>query len=224
MNPYATSTQNETPPRDPNKTPLVYLYSDEDEPMADATADTSTANAADTSTAIVGGIGAVQNDTYKFVQCVAKAVEEFHKNVVANDESRRIKKATMPRTLASVSERIAATIAAERPVTTPVLRGVVRTEAEKTNAALMRQVQSLQAKMDSMESKSKGKAKKDKARKDFQSRSGRAAGRGPSNNQGRGKAPGRGNAGTASSLESNEPRSKNKQPGNGRASKNKKRS
>ena len=112
MNPYATSIQNETPPRAPNETPLIYLYPEEDEPMADATADTSTA--------IVGGVGAVQNDMYKFVQCVAKAVEEFHKNVVANDESQRIKKATMPRTLASVSERIAATIAAERPVTTPV--------------------------------------------------------------------------------------------------------
>ena len=123
-----------------------------------------------------------------------------------------------------MSEHIAATIAAERPVTTPVLRGVVRTEAKKTNATLVRQVQSLQAKMDSLETKSKIKANKSKARKDFQSPSRRAAGRGPSNNQGRGKAPGRGNAATASSRGSNANRSKDKQPGNGRASKNNKRS
>jgi hypothetical protein len=209
---------NERPAHASDGTPIIYLGGadeDQDEAMTDAPAGDAD---------LVGGVAVVQADLLKFVQVTAQAVAEFHKNVVANEESRRIKKATVPSTLSSVSERIAATIAAERPVTAPVLRGVVRTEAEKTNAILQRQVKSLQAKFDAMESKSKTKATKTKARTDFQSRSGRAAGRGSSNNQGRGGAPGRGNAATNSSRANNASRSNGKPNGKGRASKNNKRS
>ena len=56
---------------------------------------------------MVGGVAIVQADMLKFVQVIAQAVAEFHKNFVANEESRRIKKATVPSTLSSMSERIA---------------------------------------------------------------------------------------------------------------------
>jgi hypothetical protein len=172
---------------------------------------------------IVGGRAAFLADMAKLIQAAGEAREVFLTKVQKNDEARRIKKAAAQAQLTSAAERIAATVAAERPATAPVLRGVVRNETERANQQLRRQVQSLQATVSNLTLK-QGRGHARRPAQDFQGRSGKAAGRGPSNNQGRGGVAGRGNATTAASRKSNQRPSASSAAGKGRASNNRRRS
>ena len=230
LNPYATpATTNGRPTHALDGTPILYLDNaavagaqraagqDDDATMADVHPQPAQP------APIVGGRVAFLADMVQLIQVAGDAREVFLTKVQKNEEARRIKKAAAQAQLTSAAERIAATVAAERPATTPVLRGVVRTETERANQQLRRQVQSLQATVSNLTLK-QGRGNARRPAQDFQGRSGRAAGRGPSKNQGRGGVVGRGNATTAASRKSNQRPSSSSAAGNGRASNNRRRS
>jgi len=227
LNPYATPTMtNGRPTHALDGTPILYLDSnaavagaqraagqDDDAMMADVQAQPAQP------APIVGGQAAFLADMAKLIQVAWEAREVFLTKVQKNEEARRIKKAAVQAQLTSAAERIAATIAAERPATAPVLCGVVRSETERANQQLCRQVQSLQATVSNLTLK-QGRGNARRPAQDFQARSGRTAGRGPSNNQHWGGAVGRGNATTAASRRSNQRPSSSSAAGNRRASNN----
>ena len=150
---------------------------------------------------------------------MARGVEVFKSTVKENDEAKRIKSATSPVQLETAADRIAATVAAEgRSATRPVLRGVVRSEADRANESLRRQVQSLQAAVTKMKQQ---KEQRSNRPQNFQGRGGQAAGCGSSHKQSRGGRGGRGNATTAAARGGNQNRSNGKRAGNGQSSNSK---
>ena len=129
--------------------------------------------------------------------------------------AKRIKKATKPAEMMTTADRIAATIAAERPVEAPVLRGLVREEGDRGLATLRRELQSIKAQL----------ANKTKPSKNSKTRgNGKAAGkRAPSERRPQLKGQ-RGNDTAAASKKNAKRPSNTKSVGNKRAQPTKKRS
>ena len=76
------------------------------------------------------------------------STEIFDKQVRLQEESKRVKKATLKPQLSSAAERIAAIVNAERPVAPATLRGLVREEATSNTSQMERELQSLKAQME----------------------------------------------------------------------------
>ena len=219
LNPYLANANN-VRFADDGVTPLIYMVPPvADDPSNDTFMSDAAVAPATPRQYPIGARAALYNDTHKFVQMMARGVEVFKSTVKENDEAKRIKSATSPVQLETAADRIAATFAAEgRSATRPVLRGVVRSEADRANETLWRQVQSLQSTVTKMKQQ---KEQRSNRPQNFQGRSGQAAGRGSSHKQGRGGRGGRGNATTAAARGGNQNRSNGKRAGNGQSSNSK---
>ena len=118
----------------------------------------------------------------------------------------------MPAALNTAAQRIAEAVAEERSVTTPILRGVVKTEAEKSTKKLQRQIQSLQAQLDNTKSNSKPFKKNNLKNpttqnqgQGFQGRNGKAEKKGRAINQSRTGPDDRSNATTSPNKKNGRP-------------------
>ena len=137
----------------------------------------------------------------------ARFVEHFKTKISKKEETRRIKKESTPAALRSAADCIAEQVQGERPISAPVLCGVVHYETNKALSERKCKMQSLRAKLSNSESKSKKKTNLKKSTpakimpsKYFQQRSGKVTRKGSAN-----KAhgpPKQGNATTATKKNS----------------------
>lgn len=79
-----------------------------------------------------------------YVNCVTRSLEDFHTQVTDNDETRRIKSAMAPTQLNAAASRIATVLGKERPVTQPVLRGMVEETTASKVSSYERRIQALE--------------------------------------------------------------------------------
>ena len=97
--------------------------------------------------AVIGGrdiiIGSVRE---LVVKGFFNSMEIFDKQVKLQEESKRVKKATLKPLLSNAAERIAVIVNAERPVAPATLRGLVREEACNTSQ-MEHELQPLKAQM-----------------------------------------------------------------------------
>ena len=101
--------------------------------------------------AVIGGrdiiIGSVRE---LVVKGFFNSMEIFDKQVKLQEESKRVKKATLKPLLSDGAERIAVIVSAERPVAPATLRGLVREEASSNTSQMERKLQSLKTQMESL--------------------------------------------------------------------------
>jgi len=101
--------------------------------------------------AVIGGrdiiIGSVRE---LVVKGFFNSMEIFDKQVKLQEESKRVKKATLKPLLSNAAERIAVIVNAERPVAPATLRGLVREEASSNTSQMERKLQSLKTQMESL--------------------------------------------------------------------------
>ena len=95
---------------------------------------------------VVGGISTLMTYLKALViRGFHEPFEEFKNQITCNEEATRIRKAMLPSQIDTAANRIAEVVAADRPVTAPVLRAVVREATTRDLTDLERQVQSLMA-------------------------------------------------------------------------------
>ena len=71
--------------------------------------------------------------------------EVYVRTVRRQQDGKKIRRAMEPKALADAAEKIASVVAADRPATCPVLRGIVRKEQQADTAVLLRRLQSAEA-------------------------------------------------------------------------------
>ena len=91
---------------------------------------------------IIGGLAVLMNNMKTLViRGMLEPMEVFKQAIVDEEEATRIKKAMVPNQLNTAASRIATVVNADRPVTAPVLRGVVREATTRQLSILERQVE-----------------------------------------------------------------------------------
>ena len=141
-------------------------------------------------------------------------MEMFDKQVKLQEESKRVKKATLKPMLSNAADRIANVINAERPVAPATLRGLVREEASNNTSQMERELQSLKAQMELLMS---GK-KKPPPTTQRQKKGNHAN---TSTSAKNGKGAGKGKAGTKKTMPSSHPKAVGGKPATTAANKNK---
>ena len=149
---------------------------------------------------------------------VYEPIADYHRQITTNELANRINKASSSADLIRTADAIAASVAADRVVSPPILRDVVRAEAnkiaKKTNKSLTSKVASLEATVKKLEAK-KG------TKKDFRVAS-KTARRNAPQKSGTAGAPG--NASSAAAKKSSNGNKRNKSGGKKKTSPTGKRS
>jgi hypothetical protein len=65
-------------------------------------------------------------------QGIVDPIRQFHVQLISNEETRRIMKATVQPALEDEAACIAAVVKAERPATHPLLKGLIHKDVDKT--------------------------------------------------------------------------------------------